>query len=122
MNNSAKVIVVPGHKVTLETSMTIRIYPPYSRSAYEHPLIQVDHICYLVITIVISMDVREVEKKHRSGPGNPAYSRRMLLKVVIMASMDAVWSSRKIGGLVANSASKVGNFFGFYTISNLRCH
>lgn len=63
-----------------------------------------------------------MEKKHRSGPGNPAYSRRMLLKVVIMASMDAVGSSRKIGGLVANSASKVGNFFGFYTIINLRCH
>ena len=43
-------------------------------------LIPVDHICYLVIAIVNSIDVREVEMKYRSGPGNPAYSRRMLLR------------------------------------------
>ncbi|KAF5412276.1 MAG: hypothetical protein C5S38_08540 [Candidatus Methanophagaceae archaeon] len=59
-------------------------------------LIQVDHICYLVIAIVNSIDVSDVEKKYRSTAGNPAYSRRMLLRLVIMASIDAVWSSRKI--------------------------
>ena len=62
-------------------------------------LIPVDHICYLVIAIVNSMDVSEVEKKYRFNPGNPAYSRRMLLRLVIMASVDAVWSSRKIARL-----------------------
>jgi len=59
-------------------------------------LILVDPICYLVIAIVNSIDVSDVEKKYRSTAGNPAYSRRMLLRLVIMASIDAVWSSRKI--------------------------
>jgi hypothetical protein len=45
------------------------------------------------------MDVGEAEQKYRSGPGNPAYSRRMLLRIVIMASADAIWSSRKIAKL-----------------------
>lgn len=58
-------------------------------------LIPVDHICYLVIAIVNSMDVSEVEKKYRFTPGNPAYSRRMLLRLVLMAAIDAVWSSTK---------------------------
>jgi transposase len=62
-------------------------------------LIPVDHICYLVIAIVNSIDVSEVEKKYRSKPGNPAHSRQMLLRLVIMASIDAVWSSRKIAKL-----------------------
>ena len=35
-------------------------------------LIPVDHICYLVIAIVNSIDVGEVEKKYRFKPGNPA--------------------------------------------------
>jgi len=59
-------------------------------------LIPVDHICYLVIAIVNSIDVSDAENKYRSTAGNPAYSRRMLLRLVIMASIDAVWSSRKI--------------------------
>ena len=62
-------------------------------------LIPVDHICYLVVAIVNSIDVSEVEKKYRYKPGNPAYSRRMLLRLVILASIDAVWSSRKIAKL-----------------------
>ncbi|MDI6886549.1 MAG: IS1182 family transposase [archaeon] len=62
-------------------------------------LIPVDHICHLVVAIVNSIDISEVEKKYRFTPGNPAYSRRMLLRLVIMASIDAVWSSRKIAKL-----------------------
>ena len=62
-------------------------------------LIPGDHICYLVIAIVKGIDVSEVEQKYRSGPGNPAYSRRMLLRLMIMASVDAIWSSRKIAKL-----------------------
>ena len=43
----------------------------------------------------------EVEKKYRFRftPGNPAYSRRILLRLVIMASIDAIWSSRRIARL-----------------------
>jgi len=62
-------------------------------------LIPVNHICYLVIAIVNRIDLTEVEKKYRFTPGNPAYPRRMLLRLVIMASIDAVWSSRKIAKL-----------------------
>jgi transposase len=42
------------------------------------------------------MYVGEEEQKYRSEPGNPAYSRRMLLRLAIKASLDAIWSSRKI--------------------------
>ncbi|PXF53041.1 MAG: IS5/IS1182 family transposase, partial [Candidatus Methanophagaceae archaeon] len=62
-------------------------------------LIPVDHICYLAVAIVNSIDMSAVEKKYRFTPGNPAYSRRMLLRLVIMASVDAIWSSRKIARL-----------------------
>ena len=62
-------------------------------------LIPADLICYLVVAIVNSIDVSEVEKKYRSKPGNPAYSRQMLLRLVIQASIDGVWSSRKIAKL-----------------------
>jgi transposase len=62
-------------------------------------LIRVDHICYLVIAIVNSIDVSELEKKYRFKPGNPAYPRRMLLRLLVQAAIDGVWSSRKIDNL-----------------------
>nr|AAU83989.1 conserved hypothetical protein [uncultured archaeon GZfos35B7] len=62
-------------------------------------LIPEDHICNLVEVVVDNMDVCEIEQKYSSGPGNPTYSRRMLLRIVIMASADAIWSSRKIAKL-----------------------
>ena len=46
-----------------------------------------------------SIDVSEVEQKYRPGLGNPTYSRLMLLRLMIMASGDAVWSSRRIAKL-----------------------
>ena len=51
-------------------------------------LIPVDHICYLVVAIVNSIDMSEVEKKYRFTPGNPAYSRRMLLRLVIIKPLE----------------------------------
>lgn len=62
-------------------------------------LIPVDHICYLVIAIVNGIDVSEIEKKYRFKPGNPAYPRRMLLRLLVQAAIDGVWSSRKIDKL-----------------------
>jgi transposase len=50
-------------------------------------LIPVDHICYLMVAIVNSMDVSEAEKNYRSKFGNPVYSRRMLLRLVILAEI-----------------------------------
>jgi len=66
-------------------------------------LIPQDHICQLVVALVDDLDVNGVEKKYRCMRGNPAYSRRMLLRLVIMASVDGVWSSRKIAKLAAEN-------------------
>lgn len=59
-------------------------------------LIPEDHICHLVAVVLNSRDISEKEKNYRFTAANPAYSRLMLLRVVIMASVDAVWSSREI--------------------------
>ena len=59
-------------------------------------LVPKDHICNLVVAVVEGVDVSEIEKKYRSKPGNPAYPRQMLLRLMIQVSIDGVWSSRKI--------------------------
>ena len=58
-----------------------------------------DHICNLTIAIIAEIDIRKVEKKFKSQPGNPAYPRRMLLRLLVQAAIDGVWSSRKIDKL-----------------------
>jgi len=45
------------------------------------------------------MDMSETEERYKFTPGNPAYSRRVLLRLVIMASVIAVWSSRNLAKL-----------------------
>jgi len=62
-------------------------------------LIDENHICNLVAVVVARVDVSGVEKRYRSGPGNPAYPRRMLLRLLVQAAIDGVWSSRKIARL-----------------------
>ncbi len=62
-------------------------------------LIPEDHICHFVADVVNSMDMSEMEERYKFTPGNPAYSRRVLLRLVIMASVDAVRSSRNIAKL-----------------------
>lgn len=57
-------------------------------------LIPNDHICKLAV--VERVDVRGIEKRFRGQPGNPAYPRRMLLRLMLQAAIDGVWSSRKI--------------------------
>jgi len=59
-----------------------------------------DHLCYYVSDIVDKLDFRKLEKKYRYSAGKPAYSRRMLIRVIIMASIDGVFSSRKIMKLI----------------------
>ena len=59
-----------------------------------------DHLCYYVSDIVDKLDFRKLEKKYRYSAGKPAYSRRMLMRVIIMASIDGVFSSRKIMKLI----------------------
>lgn len=62
-------------------------------------LIDKNHICNLVAAVVACIDVSGVEKRYRSGPGNPAYPRRMLLRLLVQAAIDGVWSSREIDKL-----------------------
>jgi transposase len=58
-----------------------------------------DHICNLVVAVVSCIDVSEIEEKYLDQPGNPAYPRRMLLRLLVQAAIDGVWSSRKIDKL-----------------------
>ena len=58
-----------------------------------------DHICNLVVAIVKEIDVSDIEGKYIGTPGSPAYSRKMLLRLLVQASIDGMWSSRKIDKL-----------------------
>ncbi|CEG14005.1 transposase (fragment) [groundwater metagenome] len=58
-----------------------------------------DHICNLVAAIVKEIDVNDVEEKYVGTPGNPAYSRKMLLRLLVQASIDGIWASRDIDKL-----------------------
>jgi transposase len=62
-------------------------------------LIDENHICNLVVAVVSCIDVSEIEEKYLDQPGNPAYPRRMLLRLLVQAAIDGVWSSRKIDKL-----------------------
>lgn len=58
-------------------------------------LIPGDHICYLVESLVESLDYREFDVKYE-GAGRPAYHPRILLKLLIMGVLDKVRSSRAL--------------------------
>ena len=58
-----------------------------------------DHICNLVVAVVSSLNIWNIEKKYRYQPGHPAYPRRMLLRLVVQAAIDGMFSSRKIDRL-----------------------
>ncbi len=65
------------------TSLNLPIQPPDISE-----LIPVDHICYLVIAIVNSIDVSKIEEKYRFKPSNPAYPRKMLLRLQVQAAIE----------------------------------
>ncbi len=58
-----------------------------------------NHICYFVANLVEELDFKKIDQKYRHTKGKAAYSRRMLLRIVIMASVDGVFSSRRIARL-----------------------
>lgn len=62
-----------------------------------------DHICHLVIGIIDNMDLSSIEEKYIGTPGNPAYPPRMMLRVLIQASIDGEFSSREIDRLVCEN-------------------
>lgn len=55
-----------------------------------------DHVCFFVQKMVDKMDFDGVEEIYMDTPGKPAYSRRMLLRLVIFAYIYDIFSSRKI--------------------------
>lgn len=58
-------------------------------------LIPDDHVCYLVESLVDSLDFSSFEMKY-SGAGHPAYHPRVLLKLLTMGCLDRVRSSRRV--------------------------
>lgn len=83
-----------------------------------------NHICNLIVTIIAGIDISNAEKKFKSQPGNSAYPRRMLLRLLIQAAIDGVWSSRKIDKLAHENVIYMyltGNEIpNFRTISDFR--
>jgi len=59
-------------------------------------LIPDDHIVNLCIAVVNTIDISEIDERYMDTPGNPAYPRRMLLRVLVQAAIDGVFSSRRI--------------------------
>ena len=45
-------------------------------------IIDDDHICHIVDTVIDSMDFSEIEKNHE-GPGHPGYHPKIILKIII---------------------------------------
>lgn len=58
-------------------------------------MIPEDHICFLVESIVESIDFTSFDLRY-SGAGHPAYHPRILLKILIMGILDRVRSSRRL--------------------------
>lgn len=58
-----------------------------------------NHVCYFITNLVEELDFHKIDRKYSCTSGKPAYSRRMLLRLVIMASVDGVFSSRRIARL-----------------------
>jgi len=58
-------------------------------------LIPEDHICFLVESLVDSLDYSYFDFKY-SGAGHPAYHPRVLVKLLVMGVLDRVRSSRRL--------------------------
>lgn len=58
-------------------------------------MIAEDHICFLVESIVESMDFTSFDIRY-SGAGHPAYHPRIVLKILIMGILDRIRSSRRL--------------------------
>jgi len=58
-------------------------------------MIPEDHSCYLVESLVDSMDFGDFDAKY-AGAGHPAYHPRVLLKILVMGVIDRVRSSRRL--------------------------
>lgn len=69
------------------------LFPPNIRD-----MILDEHICHLVDLVIDGIDLSYLESKYE-GPGHPAYPPKAMLKILIMAAIDGIRSSRKIARL-----------------------
>jgi len=82
-----------------------------------------NHVCYLIERIANNLDYSRFDKKY-AGPGGPAYHPRILIKLMMMAYVDGIKSSRKIA---KNASENVVYIYlaektqpDFHTISDFR--
>lgn len=54
-----------------------------------------NHVCYLIEQITNDLDFSSFDEKY-AGAGHPAYHPRIPLKILLMANVDGIRSSRKI--------------------------
>ncbi|WP_225370593.1 transposase [Methanobrevibacter arboriphilus] len=59
-------------------------------------LIPDNHPCYLIQNIVERIDFTDIDDKYRFTAGAHAYSRKMLLRLVLMSSFDGGLSGREV--------------------------
>jgi transposase len=59
-------------------------------------MIPEEHFVHSVVALVDAMDLSEIEERYLGTPGQAAYSRKALLRVILYAHWDKVLSSRKI--------------------------
>ena len=87
-------------------------------------LIPENHACFFVQKLVDEVDFEEIHAEFTGNAGMKAYSRRMLTRLVIMASIDGVRSSRKIAKLTEENVVYMylcgGDSPSYRTIINFR--
>lgn len=82
-----------------------------------------NHVCYLIERIANNLNYSKFDKRY-SGPGGPAYHPRILIKLMMIAYVDGIKSSRKIA---KNACENVVYIYlaektspDFHTISDFR--
>jgi len=82
-----------------------------------------NHVCYLIENIANNLDYSKFDQRY-AGPGGPAYHPRILIKLMMMAYVDGIKSSRKIA---KNACENVVYIYlaektspDFHTISDFR--
>jgi transposase len=58
-------------------------------------LIPEDHVCFLVESLVESLDFSDFDEKY-DGSGHPAYHPRVIIKLLVMGMLDRIRSSRRL--------------------------
>ena len=59
-------------------------------------LIPEDHPCYFIKNVVDQVDCSQANKKFENNPGESAYPRELLLRIVLMSVFNGGLSSREI--------------------------